>query len=278
MNSKEDSYPYTLPLNVIAHLSTLLNVLCGIFGINAAIEKDFELGMWFLILGAIFDFLDGKLAKMVPTESDLGVYLDSAADVVTFAVLPGYLLLKSEKLINIVSINILGFNFATALLIAAFFAVCGWFRLMRFAMAPTGFYFEGLPAPAAAIIEASFCVLSQYSKWNWVFGSELVLSSLTVIISILMITKIPFPSFKGLTTVDKISILIGGGFLLTYLIRPGVFFASIVMVTFLFYAVGGFYYLYLSRVQRTWIHEVIKYILLGIYPSLIIIVAFISSS
>ncbi|MFX0205260.1 MAG: CDP-alcohol phosphatidyltransferase family protein [Candidatus Hodarchaeota archaeon] len=274
MNSKEISQRYTLLLSSIAHLSTFLNVLCGLFGINAAFQENFKLGMFFLILGAIFDFLDGKVAKMVPTESDLGVYLDSAADVVTFAVLPGYLLIKSQKLLK--TIEILGLNFDTTLFIAAFFAICGWFRLVRFAMAPTGLYFEGLPAPAAAVIEASFCVVSQSPNWNWLFGSELVLSLLTIIISILMVTKIPFPSFKGLTTVDKISLSIGGVAAICYLLFPDILFASLVMVTFLFYVIGGSYYLYLNRIQRNWIHEAIKYVLLGIYGLSLVSAFFIS--
>ncbi len=276
MNFTKDNRSYTLLLSSIANLSTILNVLCGIFGIDAAINEDLMQAMWFLILGGVFDILDGKVAKMVPTESDLGVYLDSAADVVTFAVLPGYMLLKSDNLLDIYPIDFLGFNINSALLIAAFFTICGWFRLVRFAMAPTGLYFEGIPAPAAAVIEASCCVVSQSSKWDWLFGSEIVLSLLTIIISILMVTKLPFPSFKGLTAVDRISLAVGGIVAISYLVSSNVLFASLLMVTWLFYGVGGFYYLYLARVQRVYAHEVIKYILLSVYGLSLVGAAFIS--
>ena len=68
---------------IIAFLFTFLNLLCGLIGIIVSIyfsSELFYLPLQLLIFGAIFDFLDGKIAKMSATKSTLGEYSDSIGE------------------------------------------------------------------------------------------------------------------------------------------------------------------------------------------------------
>jgi CDP-diacylglycerol--serine O-phosphatidyltransferase len=73
----------------LPNMVTLSNLLCGVLGIAMVIEgRPFD-GFLLMILGAVMDFFDGWVARLLKADSDLGLQLDSLADVVTFGVLPG---------------------------------------------------------------------------------------------------------------------------------------------------------------------------------------------
>ena len=73
----------------LPNMVTLSNLLCGVLGIAMVIEgRPFD-GFLLMILGAGMDFFDGWVARLLKADSDLGLQLDSLADVVTFGVLPG---------------------------------------------------------------------------------------------------------------------------------------------------------------------------------------------
>ncbi|MHA1167541.1 MAG: CDP-alcohol phosphatidyltransferase family protein, partial [Candidatus Hodarchaeales archaeon] len=120
-------------LTLLAFISTGLNLLCGLWGISAAIDGNNKLAFQLLLLGSIFDFFDGKFAKLAPTKSDMGTYADSFADVITFAILPGFMVINATTIFGSVAIII-----TIVQVYAAIFSICGWFRLVRYAIQPTG--------------------------------------------------------------------------------------------------------------------------------------------
>ena len=71
---------------------TLLNLLCGCLAIISTFHKSFELTAILLIMAAVFDFFDGFAARLLGVHSELGKQLDSLADMVTFGVVPGFVM------------------------------------------------------------------------------------------------------------------------------------------------------------------------------------------
>lgn len=76
----------------IPNLFTLLNILCGIFSIIFAIDKDYSISGILILLGMLFDYLDGYSARLLNQQSEFGKQLDSFADMITFGLSPAILI------------------------------------------------------------------------------------------------------------------------------------------------------------------------------------------
>lgn len=172
---------FTLP-----NLITLGNLLCGLLGILALIQNNFMLASGYILIALVLDFLDGFVARLTKTYSDIGKQLDSLADMVTFGVLPSFMLyfLSGEA----------GYWKIICFLPALFSAL----RLAKFNIderQALGFY--GLPTPANAMTVASFpFVLSDKAPaFLFSYRTELILCY-SVIISLLMISDLPMMALK----------------------------------------------------------------------------------
>jgi len=148
-----------------------------------------------LILAAFaFDFLDGRVARIGGRESQFGREFDSLADIVSFGVAPAFLVYR-----------IVLYQFErTGWLIAAIYLVCGGIRLARFnvvsARSPDhgGREFVGFPIPSAAALVVS---VAMFMMWLAGHDQELgrsryALAGLMVMLSILMVSNVPYPTFK----------------------------------------------------------------------------------
>jgi CDP-diacylglycerol--serine O-phosphatidyltransferase len=129
-----------------------MNLFSGFIATKTAfVDGDYTKAAWFIVLGAIFDTLDGLMARLTHSASEFGVELDSLADVVTFGVAPSAIIYK-----------VFWYQYGGAgMLVAALPAICGALRLARFNVQLTGFdkeYFRGLPTPSAALFVVSFVV------------------------------------------------------------------------------------------------------------------------
>ncbi|MFX1505836.1 MAG: CDP-alcohol phosphatidyltransferase family protein [Promethearchaeota archaeon] len=224
---------------LLAFLFTGLNALCGIIGIVASIYYPNELPflpMQLLIIGAIFDFLDGRVAKMASINSSLGAYSDSIGDVITFAILPGIMLLNSPLIGN----ENAGLSIYIALGIAGFYSFCGWGRLMRFASRPTDIYFEGLPSPAAALLIGSSAILATQQEMTWLFWSNgLPLTLITLITGVLMILTVRYPTPKRGKTPDMVAIGICGIIVMIFVFLPSYLTLSAILFIALLYTILG---------------------------------------
>lgn len=76
----------------IPNTITLLNLVCGCLAIISTFHKTFELTAFLVVLAAVFDFFDGFAARLLHVHSDMGKQLDSLADMVTFGVVPGFVM------------------------------------------------------------------------------------------------------------------------------------------------------------------------------------------
>ena len=72
----------------IGNTLTVANLTCGLTALALVVSGDLWLACWLLVLGAAFDFFDGKIAKRLKQSSNVGIELDSLADMVTFGVVP----------------------------------------------------------------------------------------------------------------------------------------------------------------------------------------------
>ncbi len=195
---------------IIAFIFTSLNVACGLIGIIISLyysSEYFFLPLQLLIFGAIFDFLDGKIAKMSPTESTIGIYSDSIGDTITFAILPGIMVLNAPvignefpKIAALLSLGIVGF-----------YSLCGWARLVRFTFRPTAVYYEGFPSPAAALFVGSSAMLAQFTEIEWIFWPNGVpLTCITIVVGLLIVLTITPENTRGnVIPICKSALMIG---------------------------------------------------------------------
>jgi len=171
--------------SLIPNLFTALNMFSGFLSIINASQGQYHYAAWLIIIAAIFDALDGAVARLTGSSSELGVELDSLSDIVSFGAAPAFLVYK----IYLYQYNALG------ILISSFIIIAGGFRLARFNVQLVGFnkdFFTGLPIPINAITISSF-VLTFYDYNNGFTKpyNDFVIP-LIVILSYLMISKIKY--------------------------------------------------------------------------------------
>lgn len=135
---------------------TCANLICGVLAIIYALFFSFEWALGFIILGAVFDFFDGMVARLLQVQSPIGKELDSLADVVTFGVAPSAMLLTLQGGLPHDFINERhDWLFYFPLIIAPFSAL----RLAKFNVdTRQSNSFIGLPTPANALFWASLVV------------------------------------------------------------------------------------------------------------------------
>lgn len=174
------------------NLFTTANLLSGFFGIVKSISGDFQIAAIAVLASCVFDILDGKVARLTGTSSRFGVEYDSLADLVAFGVSPGLM-------IYLMALKPYG---RVGWLAAFVFVACGALRLARFnvqAETSSKKYFVGLPIPGGATMIATTVLFLHY--WPLaVHGPVIgpVLLTMTYVLGSLMISTMPFNSFKDI--------------------------------------------------------------------------------
>jgi CDP-diacylglycerol--serine O-phosphatidyltransferase len=166
---------------------TALNMGCGFFSIILGWKGDFYLASMLLVLGAIFDSVDGRVARITHTQSAFGEQFDSISDVVTFGVAPSFLV-YNKFFINMGRIG----------LVTSFvFLLCGALRLARFNAnieKVSSDFFQGLPIPSGALALVGLVLFSlEFPQIN-IYAPGFIFYVL--FFAFLMISNIPFNSFK----------------------------------------------------------------------------------
>ncbi len=164
---------------------TTLNMFSGFMSIISSTQGNFIVAAWFIILAAIFDALDGIMARITKSSSEFGVEFDSLSDIVSFGVAPALLVYN----IALYEFNNIG------ILISALPLIFGGIRLARFNVQLTGInkdYFRGLPIPSAAGLIVTY-VLTFYDESSGLTGFwGDMLIPLIVISSLLMVSLIKY--------------------------------------------------------------------------------------
>lgn len=173
-------------LSTIPHLFTLLNLACGIFSIMQTLQGNYRIAAWMVAGSLLADGLDGRIARILKADGEFGKELDSLADVVSFGTAPAILL-------HTIALSQLE-NYGLA--IALLFPLSGALRLARFNIVKTSGFFMGVPITAAGTFVAAICfyILQE----NAVTPSVFLIAAVTLLLSYLMISTIPYPDFKKL--------------------------------------------------------------------------------
>ena len=176
--------------SVIPNLFTAINMFCGFLSILSASEGNFNYAAWLIFIAAIFDALDGLVARLTNSSSELGVELDSLSDIVSFGAAPSFLLYKTF----FYSMNTWG------IIISAIPLIAGGFRLARFNIQLVGFsksFFLGLPIPSSALTIASF-VLAFYNDGYLKPISDFI-TPMILVLSFLMVSNIRYETLPKIS-------------------------------------------------------------------------------
>ncbi len=170
---------------VVPSLFTILNAFCGFLSIVQTSQGNIHLAGWFILLAAIFDSLDGVMARITKSCSQFGVELDSLSDVVSFGVAPSFMVYAAY-------LHTLG---TIGVLIAAMPLAMGAIRLARFNVQLVGFdkdYFNGLPIPMQAITLCAFLLEYYVDGVGMTPVNANALIYLVIVLSLLMVSRIKY--------------------------------------------------------------------------------------
>ena len=166
---------------------TALNLACGFYSILLGWRGEFYIASMLLILGAIFDSVDGRVARLTGTQSSFGEQFDSISDVITFGAAPAFLVYQKF----FTTLGRLG------LVVSFVFLLCGALRLARFNAnidKVSSDFFQGLPIPSGALALVGLVLASlDYNFINLYYWLPVFY---VLFFSFLMISSIPFNSFK----------------------------------------------------------------------------------
>lgn len=212
----------------IPNAFTLMNLLCGSIAALFAVHSNFVAAALFMFLGIFFDFFDGLLARKLSVQSELGIQLDSLADMVTSGLVPGIvmyrLLALSVDAPQVASKNEWSTNFSFSDLRIEPLALMGLlvtlgsaYRLAKFNLdQEQQSYFKGLPTPANALLIVSLPLIIEFqnsalvtnlilNKW---FLIGLTLFSCYILNSNVKLLALKFKNYKLSENIYRYSIVV----------------------------------------------------------------------
>lgn len=183
---------------ILPSLFTVGNLFCGFYSIVLSMNGEFEMAAIMIFSAALLDGLDGRIARLTRSTSDFGIEFDSLADIISFGVAPSFLV----YLWGLAPLKRIGW------LIAFLYVVSVAMRLARFNLQKVVAdkrYFIGMPAPASAITIAScaFFFTSRITERT----PSILLASLILLLSVLIISKMRYRSFKDIDLKSRKSYL-----------------------------------------------------------------------
>lgn len=219
---------------------TILGLCIGLNSIKLAFEGNFEKSIIFIVIAAILDSIDGRIARLINGTSKFGAELDSLTDFVNFGVCPG-LIIYFWSLSNI---KFYGW------IVSLIFVVACCLRLARFNLSNENYpkndwrvnFFSGVPAPAAAGLILLPMIFS-FSEFNYMYlKNDFHNLIMVIIVSFLMVSKIPTYAFKKIQITKNIFIILAFIFVLyfgllfnkTYetLVITGIFYLLLMPISF----------------------------------------------
>lgn len=218
--------------SIIPNLFTLANLFSGFSAIIAISEGDISKAGMFIVLAGLFDVLDGTMARLTKSTSELGVELDSLCDAVSFGVAPSFLLYKTI----LFTLGPMG------ILIASLSALAGVYRLARFNVQLAGFedklYFTGMPIPSGALTLVSYGIFIAPSG---IIPLQALIPMTTIIIIIVALSMISTVKFDNLPRPT-----IG-----SFKERPVIFIVAMIALCIIIYSKGE-YLFYVMSLYIAW--------------------------
>jgi len=180
------------PIQLLPNVMTIAAICIGLSAIRFGVQGDYKLAVQMILAAGVLDGLDGKLARRLGSDSDMGAELDSLADFLNFGVAPPlivyYWALQDIKGLAWIAVLV--------------FAICCVLRLARFNVGNKSetlncesAYFEGVPAPAGALLVMLPMYLS-FAFTNTPLLPDFLICGYMIFAGLLMISRVPTWSFK----------------------------------------------------------------------------------
>ena len=216
---------------ILPNILTLIGVCIGLTSIKFAFDGKFELSIIAVIVAAIIDGLDGRIARLIKGTSKVGKELDSLTDVISFGVAPAFIMYFWA----------LSETGRIGWLISLIYVVCVALRLARFNVTSNeesswkDNFFEGIPSPAGGVLVLMPLILSVSDFKFLNLNYQIVVPIMFILVSTLLISKIPTYSFKRIVVPRSTSIFLLFGVIL--------YFGLLLVYTFNAIIISGLIYL-----------------------------------
>ena len=197
---------------ILPNMLTLIGVCIGLSSIRFALDGKFEFAVIAIILAAIIDGLDGRIARLIKGTSKVGKELDSLTDMISFGVAPAFIMYFWK-------LNTLG---RFGWLLCLIYVICVALRLARFnvntGQAPSwkDNFFEGVPSPAGGILVLLPLIYSKSEIQILNIDNSYFVPILFILISLLLISKLPTYSFKKIAVPRRLTIFLLFGVVLFF--------------------------------------------------------------
>ena len=197
---------------ILPNMLTLIGGCIGLTSIRFALDGRFEFAIVAIILAAIIDGLDGRIARLIKGTSKVGKELDSLTDMISFGVAPAFIMYFWK-------LNTLG---RFGWLVCLIYVICVALRLARFNVnsrqEPSwrDNFFEGVPSPAGGILVLTPLIFSMTNFEFITINYDIVVPIFFIVTSLLLISKFPSYSFKKIVIQRKTTIFLLFGIVLFF--------------------------------------------------------------
>ena len=242
------------PRSLLPNTLTIFGVCLGLSSIKFALDTNYVMSVIAIGFAAILDTLDGRVARLIKATSKVGKELDSLTDVISFGVAPSFVM-------YFWTINEIG---KIGWMLVLIYTVCCALRLARFNLTVAEEtetwkinFFEGVPSPAAAGLILLPLILNLSDLVQ--FENTAIISSIVILmVSILMVSKIPTYSLKRILIPRHLTIflLLGIGIylsLLIFYIFKTLFFSGLIYILLL--PISYLHYRYINKKSMTKVKE-----------------------
>jgi len=188
---KQGVSPLRKGVYLLPNLCTTAGLFCGFYAIILTLDGKYLLAAIAVLVAQMLDGLDGRIARITKTSSHFGLEYDSLSDLVAFGVAPGILVYKWA----LEPWGVWGW------LAASLYVVCGALRLARFNVQVNVVEkqsFIGLPVPAASSLISTVILLYYFLGGEGATHKHIVLLLVIYLLAGLMVSNIPYVSFKDL--------------------------------------------------------------------------------
>ena len=231
---------------ILPNMLTLIGVCIGLTSIRFSFNAQFDLAIIAIIFAALFDWLDGRIARLIKGTSEVGKELDSLADVISFGVAPAFIM----YFWTLSSLGKFGW------LLCLIYVSCVALRLARFNVNSNqepswkDNFFEGVPSPAGGILVLSPLILNLSNFYYIKIDYNIIVPIFFIITSLFLISKFPSYSFKKIVIQRKATIFLLFGIVLFFgllLIYPFNIIAISAVVYVLMLPISFFHYQKLKK-------------------------------
>ena len=222
---------------ILPNMLTLIGVCIGLTSIRFALDGRFELAIVAIIIAALIDGLDGRIARLIKGTSKVGKELDSLTDMISFGVAPAFIMFFWK-------LNTLG---KFGWLLCLIFVICVALRLARFNVNSNqepswrDNFFEGVPSPAGGILVLTPLIISLSGFELFQINYDIVTPVFFIVTSFLLISKFPTYSFKKIVIPRRTTIFLLFGIVL--------FFGLLLIYTFNVIALSAAIYVLLLPIS-----------------------------